>query len=612
MLRLSTEQHDWLQAQQRDHLTQALVRVLKARWPALAAKLGDRVTAFVDAALLQAARRGLGESAQAARYVNLWCVWGPAFDDKPGFEWATDILRDEHRPPGVKVQQLVLRSRDELSLRSTTGVKPEEFDEADAALESVAVGPGAAPWIEVLPGLAQPRQVCDMTAFDIALGDQGWRQEYRLALSGGGVLVNRAPVVGEPQRYRTDTPPVPGVEVAPRQVAVLAYPAAQGHKAWLHLRCAVDAVCDEQVHPRVELKSDAGVQVFAGQPARLIKTPLHCAQEFTPPKAATGAMAVAAGTPGKPGAPVATPVTDGALCRERPPRYMQITACTCGLRRAGAPLGQHDVVLSILPAEQWFTEIRALPQPAWQWPHQGARETTPPPRVRAERDGQALEPTVAAWQQGFARLGEAFVHGMDGWWQQLARDEVLLAPRLEAVPQLMHGLAAFTWGAREAITAQGSSGFLRAQLIARLVACATELTVMGELRHAGTHARVHLQSRGRAVLEADVLRDQPEPALAERLMAVKVTWSHPFEVAIETLAHPGLSNVSEAPGSKPGALVGEAGLRPRPDGQGWQWFFKLALEPCVLSLQVWDPVRGEQTAQRTLWPAITLVDWSAG
>jgi hypothetical protein len=612
MLRLTAQQHDWMLAVQREHLGATLGDVLRTQWPALAAKLLDRVPAFIDAALQQAGRHGLADGAHAARYLNLWCVWGPAFEDKPEFAWARDILQDERRPPAVKVQQLAMRSRDELAQRPAAGVTPEQFDTADAALEAAAGGAPAASWIDKPPGALAPRQVCDMTAFDIALGDQGWRQEYRLALSGGAVLVNRAPVVGEPQRYRTDTAPVPGVEVAPRQVAVLAYPAAQGHKAWLHLRCAVDAVCDEQVHPRVELKSDAGVQVFAGQPARLIKTPLHCAQEFTPPKAATGAVAGAAGTPGKPGAPVATPVTVGALCRERPPRYMQITACTCGLRRAGAPLGQQDVVLSILPAEQWFTEIRSLPQPAWQWPHQGARETTPSPRVRAERDGQALEPTVAAWQQGFARLGEAFVHGMDGWWQQLVRDEVLLAPRLEAVPQLMHGLAAFTWGAREAVTPQGSSGFLRAQLIARLVACATELTVMGELRHAGTHARVHLQSRGRALLEADVLRDQPEPALAERLMAVKVTWSHPFEVAIDTLAHPGLSNVSEAPGSKPGALVGEAGLRPRPDGQGWQWFFKLALEPCVLSLKVWDPVRGEQTAKRTLWPAITLVDWSAG
>lgn len=611
MLRLTAEQHDWLQGLQRERLAQALARVLTVQWPVLAAKLGDRGEAFVDAALLQAQRHGLLEPVHAARYVNLWCVWGPAFDDKPGFEWATEILHDEHRPPGVKVQQLALRSHDELTQRAAAGVKPEQFDAADAALEAVAAGPEAAPWIEGPAGLPQPRQVCDMTAFDIAVGDQGWRQEYRLALSGGAVLVNRAPVAAEPQRYRTDTPPLPGAGVAPRQIAALAYPASRGHKAWLHLRCAIDTVCDAHVHPRVEFKSDAGGQVFMGMPARLIKSPLHAAEEFIPPKAPTGpAGPTPAAQQGKPGAPVTTAVTEGALCRERPPRYVQITACTCGLRRAGAPLGTQQAVLSILPAEQWFAEFKALPQPTWQWPQQGARDIAPPPLVRLERDGQPLP--VGAWQQGFSRLGEAFVNGMDGWYQQLMREEVLLSPRIEAVPQLLHGLAAFTWGAREAVTAEGSSGFLRAQLIARLVACATELTVMGELRHAGTHGRVRLLSTGRALLEADVLREQPEPALAERLMAVKTTWSHPFAVEFDALSHTGLSTASEDPGSQPGALVGEAGLRPRPDGQGWQWYLKLALLPCTLALRVWDPVRGEQTATRTLWPAITLVDWSAG
>jgi|GEM_PF-5235717 len=100
MLRLSAEQHDWLLHLQRERLARALARVLKTQWPVLAAKLGDRQEAFVDAALQQAQRHGLLEPAHAARYVNLWCVWGPAFDDKPGFEWAAEILRDEHRPPG--------------------------------------------------------------------------------------------------------------------------------------------------------------------------------------------------------------------------------------------------------------------------------------------------------------------------------------------------------------------------------------------------------------------------------------------------------------------------------------------------------------------------------
>src|SRR5690606_27645149 len=143
-----------------------------------------------------------------------------------------------------KVQQLAMRSRDELTQRESAGVKPEQFDAADAALEAVAAGHEAAPWIEGLPGLAQPRQVCDMTAFDIALGDQSWREGHRLALSGTSLLAKRAVVTAAPQRYRTDPPPLPGAEQAVRQTAALACPASRGHKAWLHLRCAIDTVCD--------------------------------------------------------------------------------------------------------------------------------------------------------------------------------------------------------------------------------------------------------------------------------------------------------------------------------------------------------------------------------
>ncbi len=74
----------------------------------------------------------------------------------------------------------------------------EQFDAEDAASEAPRGQPVAAPWIDGLPGVPQPRQVGDMTAFDLALGGQAWRQEYRLALAGQSVLVNRAPVVVEP------------------------------------------------------------------------------------------------------------------------------------------------------------------------------------------------------------------------------------------------------------------------------------------------------------------------------------------------------------------------------------------------------------------------------
>jgi hypothetical protein len=610
MLRLSSEQYDWVLTQQRERLALALAAVLQQQWPALAAKLGDRCATFVDAALQQAHRYGLVEPAHAARYVNLWCVWGPAFDDKPGFEWAAEILRDDRRSAPVKAQQLALQSRDVLVQRAAPGLGPQEFDAADAAMEAVPGSAAAAAWIEGTGSAqAQPRQVCDLSAFDLALGDQSWRTEYRLAWSAQGTLINHAPLTAPPQRYRTDVPTPPGVPVLPRQVAALAYPAARGHKAWLHLRCAIDSVCDERRHPRVEIKSAAGGQVFEGMAARQIKLPLHCAEPFVPPRAPTDGPTPVAG-PGKPGAPVNTLVPQGALCREVVPRYLQIGAQTCGLRRFGAPLGPQEATVSVFPAEQWLLELKTSPQPAWHWPEASTRTGVPPAVVRLERDAQPL--SAAPWQAGWAQLNDALINGMDGWYNELTRSEVLLQPRLDLTPNLMHGTSAWTWGAREVCHAEGSEGFLRVQAIVRLMACALSLDVAAELRHHGAHARVRLHAQGEAPMHADLLRESPEEDLAAQLATLKTAWRFPFQVEVESVSSPALAVMRDVPGGKPGAVVGEAGLRPRQDGAGWAWFCTLKLEPAVLALTIADPQTGLTTIQRELWPAITLLDWSAG
>ena len=53
-------------------------------------------------------------------------------------------------------------------------------------------------------------------------------------------------------------------------------------------------------------------------------------------------------------------------------------------------------------------------------------------------------------------------------------------------------------------------------------------------------------------------------------------------------------------------------MRLRPDGQGWQWYFTLSLEPVTLALIITDPVLGASRYRRTLLAAMPLVDWSAG
>ena len=61
-----------------------------------------------------------------------------------------------------------------------------------------------------------------------------------------------------------------------------------------------------------------------------------------------------------------------------------------------------------------------------------------------------------------------------------------------------------------------------------------------------------------------------------------------------------------------GALVGECGLRVRADGGGQQWFFGLRAEPVTVVTEISDPVLGGARQTRKIFPAMTLVEWSAG
>lgn len=586
VLRLTQEQLDWVLAQQRTRLAQALSSTVQARWPQLAAQLGDRSAAFVDSALQQAQRHGFIHPTHAVRYVNLWCVWGPAFDDKPGFEWATDIVRDPRRSAAVKIQQLVLQSKDILKARPNPALGVEAFDAADAAMEAVIAQPGAMPWLEEghqLMRVAEPRTACDLSSFDMAVGDQSWRHEYRLACTGQAILAQYAPMVPPAQRFRTDTPPLPGAPTQPRQVAVLADEPQRGHKAWLHLRCDMGEVCDPNKHPRLEIKSDQGVRVFEGQPARLVKWPLHSAPLTAEPL---------------------------ALCQELKPRHMLVTASSCGLRRTGAPLGQQDISLYVHPSAQWLAEFSPGAQPTLQWPSASAPDAPQPTRIKLMCDNRPQPAGV--WEADWAKLVPQLTQGLEAWFNTVQRNEAFVQPRLLFQPQLMQGQTSWTWGACEAVTSSGSTGFLRVAAFVRMVACASVAEWQMDFRHAGAHARMYLQATGRAPLTCDVLREAPEPTLAKCLSEVKAQWRFPWVARIEALSSPQLATLAWDDRSQLGALVGEAGLRPRPDGKGWQWYCQLKLEPAALTLALSDPLLGGSTVTQTLWPALVLLDWSAG
>ncbi|HIV71058.1 MAG TPA: hypothetical protein H9903_09020 [Candidatus Aquabacterium excrementipullorum] len=609
MLKLTQEQFEWLRGTQQSRVNLALVAALDTQWPDLAAKLGARKHAFIEAALAQADQLGMGGDAGIeARFVNLWCVWGPSFVDKPGFEWAATIARDIRLDAWAKIEQLTLRSLDMLQRQMVMGVTPDKFDAADeamaAAVGSVGGGLGA-------PKAGRPavRDACDLSAFDVAISDQPWRVEYRMAWSGSEAVVRLAPLVVPAQRYRTDMPRPPGQPQEPRQIAALAQPASRGHKAWLLARSTVDHVCDADVHPHVEIKTDAGGQVFDGAAAWTVKVPLHSVDLLTLPPPFPMAPPDA-GTPPKPSGPVRTDFTKGLLCREVPPRYLHVSAQTCGHRRYGAPLGEQEAVVAVHPADQWLLELKTAPQPLWHWPQAQPSEMPPPPVVRLERDGEPLP--SSDWARAWTQLNATLAQGLGAWHDGLLKQQVLLHPQLDVEPGLMHGSMAWTWGMREMVQAEGSSAHLRVQALVRLMACSMNLQVAGELRHQTAHARIRLHAQGKAPLEADLLHESPEPPLPGKLAALKAAWRFPFTVEVESMSSPALGTMTLLPGGKPVALVGELGLRPRPDGAGWAWYCLVKLEAALVPLRVSDPQHGQTFIQRDLWPETVLLDWSAG
>ena len=51
---------------------------------------------------------------------------------------------------------------------------------------------------------------------------------------------------------------------------------------------------------------------------------------------------------------------------------------------------------------------------------------------------------------------------------------------------------------------------------------------------------------------------------------------------------------------------------PCADAAGHQWFFALRSEPVDLKVELSDPVLGSATIMKKIFPALSLVDWSAG
>lgn len=552
---------------------------LAAQWPAMPERLGERYEDFVDVAVLQAAERGFGHLASIARLVNLWFVWGPAWHDKPGFEWAQGILAAPGEREWLKVHQLVRRSLVELQRLPGTRIEPEALARADERVQEVFAPLGRRGSLHRPQPEPLPRAACDLEAVELRLLDDGRQHEYRFDATAGW---QRVPVA-LPAPLRIDA-----ARPAPALVAALSDAPGQGPQARLQLRARTHAVCDGGLHPALSFSGAHGRWAWAGHETRAVSWPLAARDQPLPP-----------------------PGPGGVIAEETSPEPYPLTLEVCGLRDEGDAVGSVKTMVSVWPAAQWWLEVqRAAPAAQALLPagRAWARGVT---RCRVERDGRPQDsvPLQQQFEQGLDVALAVGLHKLAAAWEAVGGLE---SPRLDAQLGLLVGKAACTWGWR--FGAGGLDGRPLMRLVAafEMDAGQGELQFGGELALAGTRTRLALRAAGQAPLRLQVRRETLQPPLLEQLLPAVARWRWPFELALEPLATE-TGSLLQLAGTPTGALVGEAGLRPGTKGHGgWEWYARLGVEPVGVALQVADPLLGQVSSVLPLLPALSLVDWSLG
>ncbi len=569
MLILSPQQMDLLARVGRERFTQRVAAYFALQWPAMLERLGERYGAFIDLAVQHAQTHGLLEGPCVARYVNLWFVWGPAFEDKPGFEWAKAILTDASRSEFIKPHQLVRRTLDELERlhaaaagRPHAGLAPADFEAGDARIVTDLADLGRLG--EVVPTTRHvPRLSCDLDAIDIGTIDTAWRHEYRLTDKDW----LRVPGPTALARLRIDaTQPTP-----PTSLCVLTHAISGGDPARLQVKLRALGGCDDRTHPRVAFAGPHGLWEWRGHEATAVSWPVQ--------------------------APPEPPRTDGliaGIAQEGAPQLHTLQVSSCGLRDHGAPLGSLATQVLAYPADQWLLELRHSSGPA---------------TCRLERDGVLQD--SSAWQQGFAQLQRSFKDSTDQLLLAFERTSGATAAHLDLEPTLMSGQAGLSWGWREGPQGLADTPVMRLEGWLDLIACALHLQLSGELSLGGARGRLRLHAQGSTPWRTRILRDAAMPPLPELLAPTVVKLRYPFELELDPIVTPDHVTLHPtAPAT--GAIVGEAGLRAHPGGGGVQLYLSLRIEATATTLSLHDPVLGTSQQARPLLPAMTLLDWSLG
>lgn len=549
---------------------------LAGQWPAMQERLGERLPAFVELSAQQSLQRGFTRAASVARLANLWFVWGPAFHDKPGFEWAAGLLAAPNEQEWLTVHKLVQRSMLELQRLPESRIEAGTLAAADQRLVETFGRLGRQGALHPREPDPLPLKACDLEAAELRLLDAAVAQHYVFAAGQW----QRAPLAA-PASVRVDA-----ANPMPRLVAVLANAPGIKPQTRVQLRSRSHAVCDGDVHPALLFTGTHGLWRWAGHETRAVSWPVATLEQ---PPAAAG--------PGT------------AIAEETSPDIYKLDLRACGLRDEGDALGSLGTQLWAWPAAQWLATLeRTAPeaQPVVAGREPALRGAT---RCAVECDGQAQDgqPLKRAFEQG---LDAATAAALQQLLAAVTKVEGLSAPRLDGLLALLQGRAAFTWGWHLGPAGMAARAFMRLLGALEMQACQADLHIEGELALAGGRARLRLHSTGTAPLAVQLRRESAEPPLLPALLPAKTAFRLPFTAELVPLATDSGALLQSA-GPCTGALVGEAGLRPRlSGGSGWEWFASLRLEPAALSLVLVDPMLGVQRFTHPLWDALPLLDWS--
>lgn len=571
-----------LEQQAWQRFVQELGGLLADHWPAMQERLGERYETFIGLSVEQGLQIGLQQAAAIARYVNLSIVWGPAFQDRAGWEWARALIGKAHEHEWLCVHQLVQGSLKMLRTMDQRTISVEALQRVDEALLGRYGRLGRRGSLTRQPAdtTSLPAQACDFEAIELTLLDDAASREVFTQYEWSQGDWSRVPRA-LPAALRVRAP-----QGLPAELGALSATEPGPAALRMQIRCATAASCDADHHPAIAFLGPHGQWDWAGHETRACSWPL-----------------LARALPERPEGPASL------LAEESSPELYRLGLDCCGLRDEGEVMGPQAALLRVWPSHQWWCELQRSLAPVQTFVPGGRAWAPGPTRWRAECDGKPRHEPF--WQRQFAEgLDRAATTGLAALVDAWGRLPGLSAAQLEVQLGLFTGEMSGTWG--WSLAGLDQAAWMRVLLVSTMDACRLALELRGDLVLGDSRSRLSLRVDGRAELRPQIARTEAAQELLPTLLSSVVRWHMPLQLSLEPLSHDA-AQLLQLDGPCTGAVVGEAGLRPCTHGRsGWEWFVGLRVEAVAAPCRLIDPLLGETRQTLQLLPALELVNWSLG